>query len=74
LERVKTEWEKASKLLQAALEAVTDEQLAGESPIKSPIGDFTNGGTIAFLAQHESYDIGQMAFLKKYFTQKAMQY
>jgi hypothetical protein len=74
LERVKTEWEQVSKLLQAALEAVTDEQLAGESPVKSPIGDFTNGGTVAFLAQHESYDIGQMAFLKKYFTQKAMQY
>jgi hypothetical protein len=74
LATVKTEWEKASTLLQAALEAVTEEQLASESPIKSPIGDFTNGGTLAFLAQHESYDIGQMAFLKKYFTQKAMQY
>jgi hypothetical protein len=74
LETVKTEWKKASDLLREAMKAVTEEQLAGESPIKSPIGDFTNGGTIAFLAQHESYDIGQMAFLKKYYTQKAMQY
>jgi hypothetical protein len=74
LETVKTEWKKASGLLQEALQAVTEEQLASESPIKSPICDFTNGGTLAFLAQHESYDIGQMAFLKKYFTQKAMQY
>ena len=44
------------------------------APFKSPIGDFTIGGTIAFLAQHESYDIGQAAYLKKYFTKEAMSY
>lgn len=74
LEKIKEEWKKSSKLLKEALEATTEEHLAGDSPLKSPIGDFTNGGTIAFLAQHESYDIGQMGLLKKYFTKEGMKY
>jgi hypothetical protein len=74
LEVVKEEWKNATKLLKEALNSVTEEYLAAEAPIKSPIGDFTNGGTLAFLAQHESYDIGQMAYLKKYYTQEPMKY
>jgi DinB superfamily len=70
----KAEWQKASDLLNEALAAVTEEHLAADSPLKSPIGDFTFGGTVAFLAQHESYDIGQIAFLKKYLTKVAMSY
>ena len=74
LENVKTEWKNASSLLKEALEATTEEYLASDSPLKSPIGDFTNGGTVAFLAQHESYDIGQIGFLKKYYTKEGMKY
>jgi hypothetical protein len=74
LAQAKAEWQKASDLLKEALAAVTEEHLAADCPLKSPIGDFTFGGTIAFLAQHESYDIGQIGFLKKYFTKEAMSY
>jgi DinB superfamily len=74
LATAKEEWNKASALLADALAAVPEEHLAAESPLKSPIGDSTFAGTIAFLAQHESYDIGQIAFLKKYFTKEAMKY
>jgi hypothetical protein len=74
LAEVKEEWKKASDLLSEALEGVTEEHLSTDSPLKSPIGDFTMGGTIAFLAQHESYDIGQLGFLKKYLTKEAMAY
>lgn len=74
LETVKAEWTKASSLLKDAIQSATEEHLAADSPLKSPIGDFTNGGTLAFLAQHESYDIGQMGFLKKYHTKEAMKY
>jgi hypothetical protein len=70
----KAEWDNVTKKLKAAFESATAEQLAGESVLKSPIGNETNAGTLAFLAQHESYDIGQMAFLKKYATQQAMAY
>ena len=74
LEKIKEEWNKASALLRVGLLTVTEEHLAADAPFKSPIGDFTIGGTIAFLAQHESYDIGQMALLKKFLTKEAMSY
>jgi hypothetical protein len=74
LAEIKTEWNKASALLKEALASVTEEHLAAECSLKSPIGDFTFCGTVAFLAQHESYDIGQIAFLKKYHTKEAMKY
>jgi hypothetical protein len=74
LEVIKQEWKKASALLNEALKTVTEEHLAAESPIKSPIGEFTNGATLTFLAQHESYDIGQLGFLKKFHTKEAMSY
>ncbi|MEP6583197.1 MAG: DinB family protein [Ginsengibacter sp.] len=74
LAEIKEEWKKVSSLLNDALDTVSEEHLASDSPLKSPIGDFTNAGTIAFLAQHESYDIGQLGLLKKYFTKEAMSY
>ena len=74
LANAKTEWNKASELLKEALATVTEEHLAADCPFKSPSGDFSFGGTIAFMAQHESYDIGQIGFLKKYFTKEAMSY
>jgi hypothetical protein len=70
----KAEWLKATDLLKEALAAVKEEHLAADCPLKSPIGDFSFAGTVTFLAQHESYDIGQIAFLKKYFTKEAMKY
>lgn len=74
LDKIKEEWKKASDMLKEALASVTDEQLAGDAPFKNPTGDSTVSGTIAFLAQHESYDIGQMGILKKYHSGEAMSY
>jgi hypothetical protein len=74
LEIVKQEWQNATRLLKEALQDVTEEILAADSPQKTPIGESTNGGTFTFLVQHESYDIGQMAFLKKFLTREAMKY
>jgi len=71
---VKAEWNKASSLLTDAIKSVNEEHLAAESPFKSPIGEHTNGGAVAFLTQHESYEIGQMGFLKKFHTKEAMSY
>ena len=74
LEEISAQWNTASGFLQDALKTVSEEALAGESPIKSPIVENTNLGTVTFLAQHESYDIGQLGLLKKYFTNEAMSY
>lgn len=74
LEESKQEWQKVTALLKDALQSVSEEHLAADAPIPNPTGDFTNTGTLAFLAQHESYTIGQISFLKKYFTKEAMSY
>src|SRR3990170_5822077 len=57
LDNVRNEWDKVSGLLKDAFQSASDDTLNAETAIKSPIGVFTNAGTIAFLAQHESYDI-----------------
>jgi hypothetical protein len=74
LDQIKEEWKKASLLIREGLASATEEHLDSPAPFNNPTGDSTIGGTIAFLAQHESYDIGQMGLLKKYFTRKAMSY
>ena len=74
LEKIQEEWNKASALLKEGLASVSEEHLASDAPFKNPTGDSSIGGTIAFLAQHESYDIGQMALLKKFLTKEAMSY
>lgn len=74
LDEIKKQWARASELLKEALATIPDEILSADSPLKSPIGDNTNGGTLAFLVQHESYDIGQLGLLKKFLTKEAMSY
>ena len=74
LTETRAEWDKATALLKDALAEVTEEHLAADCPLKSPTGDPSNAGTVAFFAQHESYDVGQIGFLKKYFTKEAMKY
>ena len=74
LEEAKQEWQKASGLLKEAIESVSEEHLSSDAPVPNPTGDLSNGGTVAFLAQHESYTIGQMSLLKKYLTKEAMSY
>ena len=74
LSEIKSEWKKVSGLLQEAIKNVTEEHLVADTLIKSPIGDYTNTGTVAFLTQHESYDIGQLGLLKKFLTKEAMSY
>ena len=74
LKQIKSEWLKATALLKEGLSSVSEQHIASDAPFKNPTGNSTIGGTIAFLAQHESYDIGQIALLKKYLTKEAMSY
>lgn len=74
LDALKTEWKEVAAMMKDALAAVSEEHLAAACPVKNPTGDFSFGGFIAFFASHESYDIGQIAFLKKYYTGSAMKY
>lgn len=74
LDALKAEWQQLAPKIKQAFEQVSEAHLAAEAPAKTPVGDFSFGGFINFLSAHESYDIGQMAFLKKYYTGEAMKY
>jgi uncharacterized damage-inducible protein DinB len=65
LEELKKEWNAVSSALMSALQSAGDEDLSKSSPTRFPISDASMLGTITFLAQHESYHIGQLGFLRK---------
>ena len=51
--------------LAATLAGAPAELLNESSPQRFPIADSTRLGAIAFLAQHESYHVGQLALLAR---------
>jgi uncharacterized damage-inducible protein DinB len=75
LEEMKSVWMEIANLLETRLAAVTENELTGPSPQPFPL---ESGGTIlgalAFLLQHESFHIGQMAMLRKFYGFSAMNY
>jgi len=44
------------------------------STTRFPVADPTRLGTLAFLAQHDTYHIGQLALLRRFVGLKAMSY
>jgi len=50
----------------ARLKVLTDEELSKPAPFPVPAGDKTQRGAIVFLNFHETYHIGQMAYLRKW--------
>jgi DinB superfamily len=59
-------WEDATEKLMTRLKALTDEELAQPATFPVPAGDKTQRGAIVFLNYHETYHIGQMAYLRKW--------
>jgi uncharacterized damage-inducible protein DinB len=52
--------------LQSRFETLTADELSAPCPRDFPIGDKSIAGAVAFLAFHESYHAGQMAYLRKW--------
>lgn len=74
VETLRAEWKKASTELEAIVPRLSAEALCEPSPENFPVDDKTKLGGIAFMLQHESFHIGQMALLRKYFGFPAMSY
>jgi uncharacterized damage-inducible protein DinB len=74
LAAVLAEWDRVSPHLEAALAAATAAQLDGPSPQRFPVRDATLGAGVAFLLQHESYHLGQLALLRRQLGLPAMTY
>lgn len=54
----------SGRLLKAAFEAVSEETVSAPTEIKVPNADGTLGGAVRFMAYHDTYHAGQVAFLR----------
>jgi uncharacterized damage-inducible protein DinB len=62
---LRTAWNEASTLLARRMGELGETDLAAPSPRRFPVADRSLLGGIAFLVQHESYHIGQLAFARR---------
>ena len=74
LEQVRGAWQSVSEHLQTTFAALTADDLARAKVHRFPISDDTALGLIAFLAQHDSYHLGQAAFIRRQLGKPAMTY
>lgn len=74
LSEIQDAWLTVAAHLAAVLEALTAEDLARQNVHRFPLSDSSALGFLAFLAQHESYHVGQAAFLRRQLGKPAMAY
>ena len=74
LAEIRPMWEALSEVVSAHLDQLTEVELASLGTPKFPGVAPTLLGGIAFLMQHESYHIGQLAYLRKYLGLPPMSY
>jgi DinB superfamily len=63
---IRSAWTLASTALMKHLDELEEAVLAAPSPSRLPIPDRTVRGAINFAAFHESYHVGQMAYVRKW--------
>ncbi len=74
LAEVRLAWDTVSATLAERLDAATAEGLDAPAGQRFPVDDRTILGALAFLAQHDSYHVGQLALLRKHAGLPAMRY
>jgi uncharacterized damage-inducible protein DinB len=74
LEQIRDAWRAIAEHLAATLDGLGAEELARENVHRFPLTDSTALGFLAFLAQHDSYHVGQTAFLRRQIGREAMTY
>lgn len=67
-------WRAASRHLCEVVAARTAEELGRANAHRFPLGDSSELGMIAFLVQHDSYHVGQVAFLRRQLGKPGMTY
>ncbi|MGH9412240.1 MAG: DinB family protein [Terriglobales bacterium] len=65
-EEILRAWTDASKQLESALAAASDEALARPAPDGLPTSDGHLSGALQFLTIHEGYHLGQLGYLRKW--------
>ncbi len=65
LDALRGMWSELADVLDERLREITGDELSADAPSDFPVADNSILGGVAFLVQHESYHIGQLAFLRK---------
>lgn len=65
-EEIVLAWQDVKTVLNAALENASDETVCAKCPPGPPSFDGTLGGQLSFFAIHESYHVGQAAYLRRW--------
>lgn len=68
------DWDKTAAKVRASFSTLTAAQIKKKSPVNFPIMDDTILGAVSFLIHHESYHLGQLGILRKYFGFGPMSY
>ena len=63
---IRTAWNEVTSGLMARFEELTDAELSAPAPWPLPTPDGSIRGAIAFLAYHEGYHLGQIAYIRKW--------
>ena len=75
LEEVREAWKDVGERLSRYVAELEDADLEKSAPFAFPIeGGGTTLGCLAFLVQHDSYHLGQVALLRRYLGFEAMSY
>ena len=74
LDQIRAAWSQVSPAIIERLSTMRADELDAPSPERFPAGGPTLLGALAFLAQHESYHVGQLALLRKAAGLGAMSY
>ena len=74
LAEITAAWDAVSAHLLRTLEELRDEDMKREATRRLPGSDGTVASVLPFLAQHDSYHIGQMAILRRQLGLGAMKY
>jgi uncharacterized damage-inducible protein DinB len=74
LDEIRASWLAVSAHLQEVLGKLSASELEETNVHRFPSGDSSRLGLIAFLVQHDSYHLGQIAFLRKQLGKSAMSY
>jgi len=64
---IKSDWDAITAKIKERIATITEEEFLAEIETKLPTKDKTSRGVMSFMMWHESYHLGQMGGLRKYF-------
>jgi uncharacterized damage-inducible protein DinB len=74
LDEVRAAWQAVSEHLQVVLSGLTPAELTELNVHRFPLEDSSRLGLVAFLAQHDSYHLGQIGFIRRQLGKPPMSY